>query len=80
MRTSASDWLLSKNKVSTRATGWHTGPINLLLQNTAVIGQFQHSERDKATGERRKIGPVLEGYYPAIIDPALFKKSVFWPR
>lgn len=59
--------------LTARATGWHKGPVHALLQNPAVIGQFQHTTRDE-TGRQKRVGDVKDDFYPAIIDPALFKR------
>jgi DNA invertase Pin-like site-specific DNA recombinase len=50
--------------------GWHQSSINKMLANRAAIGEFQaHTCRDKL---RIVEGDVIENYYPAIVDPALF--------
>lgn len=51
---------------------WRTGYIGLTLRNRAVLGEYQPHRRE---GKRRvPAGPVLTGYYPAIVSQAQFDR------
>lgn len=50
--------------------GWHESFINRLLKDRAVLGEYQpHTFVD---GQRVPEGEPIIGYFPAIVDPALF--------
>lgn len=50
--------------------GWHASSIQKILSNEAVIGIFQPCR--KIGGIRTPDGPPISGYFPAIIDEAVF--------
>jgi hypothetical protein len=57
---------------------WHVTFVQKLLANPAVIGEFHDHKREynDKTGKhtRSATGEVIKGYYPAIVEPAVFKK------
>lgn len=56
-----------------RSQGWHGSYVKKILANEAVIGILQpHSFQE---GVRQPDGPPIHGYYPAIIDEALFERA-----
>jgi DNA invertase Pin-like site-specific DNA recombinase len=61
-----------------RADRWHVSFIQKTLQNPAVIGDLHDHRRDYDKKEKRYVrrptGKVFKGYYPRIIDPAVFRK------
>jgi DNA invertase Pin-like site-specific DNA recombinase len=61
-----------------RADRWHISFIQKIIRNPAVIGDLHDHRRDydgKAKRYvRRPTGKIFKGYYPRIIDPAVFKK------
>ena len=61
-----------------RADRWHVSFIQKIIRNPAVIGDLHDYRRDyDKTAKRyvrRPTGKVFKGYYPRIIDPAVFKK------
>lgn len=61
-----------------RADRWHVSFIQKIIRNPAVIGDLHDYRREydsKAKRySRRPTGKVFKGYYPRIIDPAIFKK------
>lgn len=63
--------------------GWYPSYVRKILANEAVIGRFQPMRKlhDPKTGKksREPEGDVIEGYFPAIIDPADFHR-VRWSK
>jgi len=61
-----------------RAGHWHTSFVHRTLENPAVIGDLHDYRRDYDSKAKRYVrrptGKVFKGYYPRIIDPAVFKK------
>jgi DNA invertase Pin-like site-specific DNA recombinase len=53
--------------------GWHASSIQKMIESEAVLGQFQPHR--KVNGKRSPEGDVAKGYYPAIIDEALFYRA-----
>ena len=53
-----------------RSSGWVESYVTKILLNRAVLGEFQ--PHTKEAGKRVPIGPVVEGYFPQIIDEKLF--------
>lgn len=53
--------------------GWHQSSVKKMLGNRAVIGEFQ--ARVKRDGQRIPEGNPVTGYYPAIMDEALFYRA-----
>jgi DNA invertase Pin-like site-specific DNA recombinase len=62
-----------------RADRWHVSFIQKTLQNPAVIGDLHDHRRDYDKKEKRYVrrptGKVFKGYYPRIIDPAVFRNG-----
>jgi DNA invertase Pin-like site-specific DNA recombinase len=53
--------------------GWHQSSVKKMLGNRAAIGEFQpHVKRD---GSRIAEGEPISGYYPAVVDEALFYRA-----
>jgi DNA invertase Pin-like site-specific DNA recombinase len=53
--------------------GWHQSSVKKMLGNRAAIGEFQpHVKRD---GGRIAEGEPISGYYPAVINEALFYRA-----
>jgi hypothetical protein len=55
-----------------RSNSWHYSLILRVLDNPAVIGEFQPCNRVK--GKRIPTGNVIEGFYPAIVPLPLWHK------
>lgn len=56
-----------------KADGWHPSYIKKILSNEATFGRFQPMRRiAPGIKKREPAGPPIEGYFPAIIDPADF--------
>ena len=53
-----------------KSNGWHNSYVAKILNNRAVIGEFQPHHIDK--GKRQPTGEPIKGYFPAIIDERLF--------
>ena len=56
---------------NTRKPVWHESYINKLLCNRAVVGEYIAEFKDEDGIKKQE---VITGYYPEIIDPALFKR------
>jgi len=56
------------------ANGWHKSYIAKILSNPAVIGRYQPHRNTYVDGKRIRVpeGDPVEGYFPAVIEPALF--------
>ena len=53
--------------------GWHQSYIAKILSNPSVFGEFQpHIRRE---GKRVREGEALKGYFPVVIDEALFYRA-----
>lgn len=53
-----------------KGNGWRTSYIKKILENRAVIGEYQPHQK---INEKREIaGPPIKGYYPIIIDDGIF--------
>jgi hypothetical protein len=63
---------LNKDGVATFGPGaiWRPSTVNMIVSSPSVIGDFQPHRFDK----KKKLpdGPPIKGYFPAIIDEALF--------
>ena len=60
-----------------KSNGWYPSYVRNILANEAVIGRFQPM-RDAWVGGKRRHEPdgdVIEGYYPAILDPEIFYRA-----
>ncbi|MBD0276195.1 MAG: recombinase family protein [Acetobacteraceae bacterium] len=60
------------------AAGWQTGYVNRILQNRAVIGEYQPCVRPVGDDGLRRPEPVGEpvaGYFPAAIDRTLWDRA-----
>jgi DNA invertase Pin-like site-specific DNA recombinase len=58
---------LSKN-------GWHASYVKKLIENRALIGEFQPYTRD-ADGKRIPYGDPIPDYFPAVVDKKIFEKA-----
>ena len=62
-----------------RSSGWQTSYVQKILNNDAVIGTFQahRLEHDDATSTKVRVpdGEATEGYFPAIVDTAVFHRA-----
>ena len=61
----------SKNK-KRGGNGWRESYIQKILQNRAVIGEYQPYEINGETGKRKPAGEPIQKYYPQIIDDSIF--------
>ena len=57
-----------------RSNGWHGSYIAKILNNKAVIGEFQPHKRD-ASGRSISDGIAIESYFPAIVEHDLFYRA-----
>jgi hypothetical protein len=59
-----------------KAAMWHASYINRLLRNPAVMGTFQPNTTsfDGRKKIRTNAGEPIKGYYPAVVDEALFQR------
>jgi DNA invertase Pin-like site-specific DNA recombinase len=55
-----------------RKLGWNKSYVATLLHNRQVLGEYQPMTWE--AGKRKLAGPVVRGYYPAIITEAEFQK------
>jgi hypothetical protein len=55
---------------SRHSKGWHQSSVNKILNNRAVLGEFQPHQ--KIDGVRTAIGEPIIGYFPSIIDETTF--------
>jgi DNA invertase Pin-like site-specific DNA recombinase len=54
-----------------KAVGWHANGVKLLLRNRALLGEFQ-MHRESPEGARIPVGAPILGYFPAVMEPAMF--------
>lgn len=57
--------------------GWHPGYVLTILKSRSTVGWYQPTNWSKAAGERAVRSPdgeAIPGYYPAVIDEALFNR------
>jgi Recombinase/Recombinase zinc beta ribbon domain len=67
--------LLNREKLPVfgRGNHWHRSYVVKILNNPAVIGTLIPHTLEYSSGKRtRQPQPPLEGYYPAIVDPAVY--------
>lgn len=55
--------------------GWYTSYVTKILTSRAVLGELQPHRKIRST--RVPEGPVIEGYYPPIIELELFERVQF---
>lgn len=55
-----------------KSDGWHDSTIAKIVTGPAAIGTYQPHEKHRESGRRVPVGPPLVGYYPAIVDEALY--------
>ncbi|MEI9866668.1 MAG: recombinase family protein [Limisphaerales bacterium] len=53
-----------------RKNGWHASYVEKILNNRAVIGEYQPFS--KASGKRIALGEPIKNYFPAIVDEGTF--------
>jgi DNA invertase Pin-like site-specific DNA recombinase len=60
-----------------KANGWYGSYIRKILCNPAVIGHFQPMRRTWVDGKRSREpdGPLIEDYFPAIVDQTTFFRA-----
>jgi len=66
----------SKNKKPAFVSkdGWHASYVKKLIENRALVGEFQPYTRD-SDGKRVPHGDPIPNYFPAIIDRATFERA-----
>jgi DNA invertase Pin-like site-specific DNA recombinase len=52
---------------------WHGSYVKKVLTNPAVLGDHQHGQKQRSDA-KRKLGEVVKGYFPAVVDEALFAR------
>jgi DNA invertase Pin-like site-specific DNA recombinase len=55
---------------SRRSNGWHQSSVNKILNNRAVLGEFQPHQ--KINGVRTPVGEPIIDYFPAVVDENIF--------
>lgn len=63
-------WKPKSNNKRKTAEGWRESYVKKILQNRAVIGEYQPHRLLR--GKRRPIGEPIPDYYPAIVDKDVF--------
>lgn len=53
---------------------WHASYIAKIVTNVAVLGDHHHGTKPRAAAKRTIVGDIVKGYYPAVIDEALFRR------
>jgi DNA invertase Pin-like site-specific DNA recombinase len=53
---------------------WHSSLINRLLNNRALLGEYQ-PYADDDDGKRKPAGDAIAGYYPVVLEEAVFLKA-----
>lgn len=53
-----------------RASGWHASYIQKILNNAAVLGEFQPGTKPRGEA-RQTIGEAIPDYYPSVVDADL---------
>lgn len=68
---------LNKDGVPTfgQASAWHASSVQKILTSEAVIGIYTPHTKPRG-GKRLPAGDPIEGYYPEVIDPAVYAKTV----
>lgn len=68
---------LNRNGISPfgRATGWHASYIQKILNNPAVLGEFQPGRKPRGEA-RQNVGDVITDYYPKIIEADLHASAL----
>lgn len=67
-----------------RGARWHKSSVAKILRNTAVVGTYSPHEvsYDEITGRKLRApsGEPIEGYYPTIVDEAVFRdvQALLW--
>lgn len=56
-----------------RSEGWHKSYIVKIIQNRAVLGEFQPHRYE--AGKRVKVGEAISDYYPRIVSDELFYRA-----
>lgn len=57
-----------------RSSAWHASSIQKILTSEAVIGLFTPHTKPRG-GKRQRAGDPMEGYFPEVIDPAVFART-----
>lgn len=57
-------------------TNWHTSTVGRLLQNRALLGEYQPFRDDPSDYNKRiPAGDPIPGYYPAVLDETTFLRA-----
>lgn len=67
-RRGVEPWGRGKSK----ASAWHTSYVQKILQNPAVIGEFQPHTKPRGSTRRVPVGEPVSGYYPAVVSETLW--------
>ncbi|MFA4950417.1 recombinase family protein [Brevundimonas sp.] len=67
-RRNVEPWGRGKSK----ASAWHSSYVQKILQNPAVIGEFQPHTKPRGSARRVPIGDPISGYYPAVVSETLW--------
>ena len=67
--------ILNERKIPTFGSSitWQKSSITKLLKNRALIGEFQPHKM--VNGKPEKAGPIIENYFPIVIQPSKFQKA-----
>jgi DNA invertase Pin-like site-specific DNA recombinase len=67
--------LLNRERVAPLGgeNGWHPSAIHKILNNRAVIGEFQPHQI--VCGKREPVGSAFQDYFPAVVDMALWNRA-----
>lgn len=60
---------------ATRDSTWHTSTVGRLLKNRALLGEYQPHKNDSDGDQRIPYGDPIPGYYPAVLDEAIFLRA-----
>lgn len=64
-------WKPPANKRS-KGNGWRESYIQKILQNRAVIGEYQPYQINSKTGKRETVGEPIQKYFPRVISDNIF--------
>lgn len=53
---------------------WHGSYIEKITSSIALIGDHQHGMKRRSDKRRVRTGEIIKGYFPAVIDEALFAR------
>ena len=67
-RRNVEPWGRGKSK----ASAWHSSYVQKILQNPAVIGEFQPHIKPRGSARRIPVGDPIAGYYPSVVSEKLW--------